>query len=113
MIKTHKIALFFGSRKLFEDVNLSFTDGNCYGVIGANGAGKSTLLKILAGEQEPSSGTVEMSPGDTLSVLKQDHFQYEENTVLEPVLMGNAKLFKTLKEKDALYAKPDFSDSDG
>ncbi|MCQ5273478.1 ATP-binding cassette domain-containing protein, partial [Schaalia odontolytica] len=68
---------------LFEDVNLSFTEGNCYGVIGANGAGKSTLLKILAGEQEPSSGTVEMSPGDTLSVLKQDHFQYEESTVLE------------------------------
>lgn len=113
MIKTSKLALFFGSRKLFEDVNLSFTDGNCYGVIGANGAGKSTLLKILAGEQEPSSGTVEMSPGDTLSVLKQDHFQYEEFTVLETVLMGNAKLFKTLREKDALYAKPDFAEADG
>lgn len=113
MIKTNKIALFFGSRKLFEDVNLMFTDGNCYGVIGANGAGKSTLLKILAGEQEPSSGIVEMMPGNTLSVLKQDHFQYEDNSVLETVLMGNAKLFKTLKTKDALYAKPDFSDADG
>lgn len=113
MIKTNKIALFFGSRKLFEDVNLAFTDGNCYGVIGANGAGKSTLLKILAGDQEPSSGSVEMSPNDTLSVLKQDHFEYEENTVLETVLMGHAKLFKILKEKDALYAKPDFSEADG
>lgn len=113
MIKTNKIALFFGSRKLFEDVNLSFTDGNCYGVIGANGAGKSTLLKILAGEQEPSFGTVEMSPGDTLSVLGQDHFKYEQNTVLETVLMGHGKLFKILKEKDALYAKSDFSDADG
>lgn len=113
MIKTNQITLFFGSRKLFEDVNLQFTDGNCYGVIGANGAGKSTLLKILAREQEPSSGTVEMMPGDTLSVLKQDHFQYEENSVLETVLMGNPKLFKTLKDKDALYAKPDFSEADG
>ncbi|MEI6806598.1 MAG: ATP-binding cassette domain-containing protein, partial [Myxococcaceae bacterium] len=113
MIKTNKLALFFGSRKLFEDVNLSFTDGNCYGVIGANGAGKSTLLKVLSGDQEPSSGTVEMSAGDTLSVLKQDHFQYEENTVMETVLMGHAKLFKILKEKDALYAKPDFSEADG
>ncbi|MBH1989259.1 MAG: ABC-F family ATP-binding cassette domain-containing protein [Myxococcaceae bacterium] len=113
MIKTHKISLFFGSRKLFEDVNLVFTDGNCYGIIGANGAGKSTLLKILAGEQEASSGTVEMSPNDTLSVLKQDHFQYEDNTVLDTVLMGHTKLFKLMKEKDALYAKPDFSDADG
>src|SRR3989338_9228437 len=113
MIKTHQIALFFGSRKLFEDVNLQFTDGNCYGVIGANGAGKSTLLRVLALEQEPSSGRVEMMPGDTLSVLKQDHFQYEDNTVLETVLMGNAKLFQTLTQKDLLYAKPDFSDADG
>ena len=105
--------MFFGSGKLFEDVNLQFTDGNCYGVIGANGAGKSTLLRVLALEQEPSSGRVEMMPGDTLSVLKQDHFQYEDNTVLETVLMGNAKLFQTLTQKDLLYAKPDFSDADG
>lgn len=113
MIRTNKIALFFGGRKLFDDVNLQFSDGNCYGVIGANGAGKSTFLRILAGEQEPTSGTVDMTPGDTLSVLKQDHFQYDDVTVLQTVIMGNEQLYRIMQEKDAIYAKPDFSESDG
>jgi ATPase subunit of ABC transporter with duplicated ATPase domains len=113
MIKTNQIALSFGGRKLFEQVNLLFSDGNCYGIIGANGAGKSTFLKILAGEQEPSSGTVEMSPADSLWILRQDHFQYDDKTVFDTVVMGNPKLFQVMKDKDAIYAKPDFSDADG
>ncbi len=113
MISTSNIGLFFGSRKLFEDVNIKFVDGNCYGIIGANGAGKSTFLRILSGEQEPSSGEVHISPGETLSVLKQDQFRYQEETVLQTVLLGNEKLDAVAKEKDAIYAKPDFSEADG
>ena len=113
MISTHNIGMFFGNRKLFQNVNIKFVDGNCYGIIGANGAGKSTFLKILAGEQEASEGDVEMSPGQTLSVLKQDQFQFQEETVLQTVMMGHERLHAIMNEKDALYAKPDFSDEDG
>ncbi len=113
MISTSEISLFFGGRKLFEDVNITFNDGNCYGVIGANGAGKSTFMKILAGQQEPTRGRVIQTPGHTLSVLKQDHFQYDEENVLQTVIMGHERLFACMKEKDAIYAKPDFSDADG
>ncbi|MES2503761.1 MAG: ABC-F family ATP-binding cassette domain-containing protein [Myxococcota bacterium] len=113
MIKTNQISLFFGGRKLFDQVSLAFSDGNCYGVIGANGAGKSTFLKILSGEQESSSGKVEMSSMDTLSFLRQDHFKYDEKTVFDTVVMGNPKLFEVAAQKDALYSKPDFSDADG
>jgi ATPase subunit of ABC transporter with duplicated ATPase domains len=113
MISTSEISLFFGGRKLFEDVSITFNDGNCYGIIGANGAGKSTLMKILAGQQEPTRGLVVQTPGHTLSVLKQDHFQYDEETVLDTVIMGYERLFACMKEKDAIYAKPDFSDADG
>jgi len=113
MISTSEISLFFGGRKLFEDVNITFNDGNCYGIIGANGAGKSTLMKILAGIQEPTRGQVITSPGHTISVLKQDHFQYDEENVLQTVIMGHERLFACMKEKDAIYAKPDFSDADG
>ncbi|MBP6218336.1 MAG: ATP-binding cassette domain-containing protein [Oligoflexales bacterium] len=113
MITANNIGLFFGSRKLFQNVNIKFVDGNCYGVIGANGAGKSTFLKILAGEQETSEGSVDMSPGHTLSVLKQDHFQYQEETVLQTVLMGHQKMFEIMHEKDALYAKPEMTEEDG
>jgi len=113
MISTNGIGLFFGARKLFENVNLKFVDGNCYGVIGANGAGKSTFLRILSGAQAPTHGTVEMTPGHTLSFLKQDHFQYDEFTVLETVIMGHERLHAIMKEKDAIYAKPDFSEADG
>lgn len=97
----------------FEDVNLKFTAGNCYGVIGANGAGKSTFLKILSGEVEPNTGEVSIAPNTRMSVLKQDHFQYDEFEVLETVIMGNERLYQIMKEKDALYAKPDFTDEDG
>ncbi len=113
MISTENIALSYGSKKLFDDVNVKFTPGNCYGLIGANGAGKSTFVKILSGEVEAQSGKVHMSPGLRLSVLKQDHYVYDENKVLETVMMGNQKLFSIMKEKDAIYAKPDFSDEDG
>jgi ATPase subunit of ABC transporter with duplicated ATPase domains len=113
MISTSEISLFFGGRKLFEDVSITFNDGNCYGVIGANGAGKSTFMKILAGQQEPTRGQVIATPGHTLSVLKQDHFQYDEENVLQTVIMGNERLYACMKEKDAIYAKPDFSDADG
>ena len=102
-----------GKKALFEDVNIKFTEGNCYGVIGANGAGKSTFLKILSGELETSSGTVTMTPGQRMSVLEQDHFKYDEQIVLDTVIQGNARLFEIAREKDALYAKPDFSDEDG
>lgn len=113
MISTSDISLFFGGRKLFENVSLSFSDGNCYGIIGANGAGKSTFLRILAGQQEPTRGSVFSTPGHTLSVLKQDHFQYDEEEVLKTVIMGHDRLFACMQEKDALYAKPDFGDADG
>ncbi len=113
MISVNDVTLRLGRKALFEDVNIKFTEGNCYGVIGANGAGKSTFLKILSGELETSSGTVTMTPGQRMSVLEQDHFKYDEQDVLETVIQGNMRLFEISKEKDALYAKPDFSDEDG
>ncbi len=113
MITVSNVSLRYGGRKLFEDVNLKFTAGNCYGVIGANGAGKSTFLKILSGEVEPNTGDVSIAPNTRMSVLKQDHFQYDEYEVLETVIMGNERLYQIMKEKDALYAKPDFTDEDG
>ncbi|WP_138207696.1 ABC-F family ATP-binding cassette domain-containing protein [Haloimpatiens lingqiaonensis] len=113
MINILNVSLRYGERKLFEDVNLKFTPGNCYGVIGANGAGKSTFLKILSGEIEPNTGEVVVAPGTRMSVLKQDHYEYDQYEVLETVIMGNKRLYDIIKEKDALYAKPDFSDEDG
>lgn len=113
MISTSNVSLSFGGKKLFEEVNVKFTPGNCYGLIGANGAGKSTFLKILAGEIEPNTGEVIMDPKLRLSVLRQDHYAYDESTALETVLMGNSRLFKIMQEKAELYAKPDFSEADG
>lgn len=113
MINVLNVSLRYGSRKLFEDVNIKFTPGNCYGVIGANGAGKSTFLKILSGEVEPNTGEVVIAPNTRMSVLNQDHYKYDEFPVLETVIMGNERLHTIMKEKDALYAKPDFSDEDG
>lgn len=113
MISTSSITLNFGQKKLFEDVTIKFTPGNCYGLIGANGTGKSTFLKILSGEIEAQSGTVNMTKGKRLSVLKQDHFAYDSYSILKTVLMGNEKLVSIMEEKDAIYAKPDFSDEDG
>lgn len=113
MIICQNVGLRYGARKLFEDVDIKFTPGNCYGLIGANGAGKSTFIKILAGEIPSSTGTVYITPGQRLSVLKQDHFLYDETEVLKVVIMGNKKLIDIMEEKDALYAKEDFSDDDG
>lgn len=113
MISTSKITLNFGEKKLFEDVSIKFTPGNCYGLIGANGTGKSTFIKILSRDIEAQSGTVNISKGERLSVLKQDHFSFDTYTVLKAVLMGNQELVKIMDEKDAIYAKPDFSDEDG
>ncbi|WP_067728377.1 ABC-F family ATP-binding cassette domain-containing protein [Oceanobacillus damuensis] len=113
MITVNNVSLRYGDKKLFEDVNLKFTPGNCYGVIGANGAGKSTFLKILSGEIEPQTGNVSMSPGERLTVLKQDHFAFEEHDVIDTVLMGHEKLYKVKQEKDAIYMKADFSEEDG
>lgn len=113
MITVSNISLRYGDKKLFEDVNLKFTPGNCYGVIGANGAGKSTFLKILSGEVEPQSGNISFSPGERLAVLKQDHFAFEEYQVLDTVLMGHARLYEVKQEKDAIYMKADFSEADG
>ncbi|MFC6334824.1 ABC-F family ATP-binding cassette domain-containing protein [Paenibacillus septentrionalis] len=113
MISTSGITLRFGKRALFEDVNIKFTPGNCYGLIGANGAGKSTFLKILSGEVEPSQGEVHITPGERLAVLKQNHYEYDQFQVLETVIMGHKKLYDVMKEKDALYAKADFTDEDG
>jgi ATPase subunit of ABC transporter with duplicated ATPase domains len=113
MITVSGITLQYGKRILFDDVNLKFTHGNCYGVIGANGAGKSTFLKILSGEVEPTKGQVSITPGERMSVLKQNHFEYDEIPVLQTVIMGNKRLWDVMQEKDAIYAKPDFSDADG
>ena len=113
MIQANNVTLRIGKKALFEDVNIKFTPGNCYGLIGANGAGKSTFLKILSGQLEPSKGDVTMSPGERLSFLEQDHFKYDEYTVLDTVIMGNARLYEIMKEKEAIYAKEDFSDEDG
>ncbi|HRP89503.1 MAG TPA: ATP-binding cassette domain-containing protein [Edaphocola sp.] len=113
MISVNNISLRYGKRVLFEDVNIKFTEGNCYGIIGANGAGKSTFLKILSGEIDPTSGRVDISKGMRMSVLKQDHHKYNEVPVLQTVMMGNQELFKVMAEKDAIYAKEDFSEEDG
>ncbi len=113
MIICQNVGLSFGGRKLFDEVDIKFTPGNCYGLIGANGAGKSTFLKILSGEQSTTTGTVAINPGQRLSVLKQDHFLFEEVEVLKTVIMGNKKLLEVMEEKDALYAKENFSDEDG
>jgi ATPase subunit of ABC transporter with duplicated ATPase domains len=113
MISVNNLSLQFGKRVLFDDVNLKFGSGNCYGVIGANGAGKSTFLKILTGEQDPTSGRVELEPGKRMAVLSQNHFAFDEYEVLQTVIMGHKRLFEIMIEKDALYAKPDFSDEDG
>jgi len=113
MIAVNDVSLRFGDRKLFEDVNIQFNPGNCYGLIGANGAGKSTFIKILSGELEAQSGNVYMGSGERLAVLKQDHFEYEEYAVLETVIMGHKKLYEIMSEKNAIYMKEDFSDEDG
>ena len=113
MLTVSNLSLQFGKRVLFDEVNIMFTKGNCYGIIGANGAGKSTFLKILTGKQEPTTGNVSLEPGKRMSVLEQDHFAYDNFTVLETVLRGNKKLYEIKEEMDALYAKPDFSDEDG
>lgn len=113
MITVSDISLHFSDRKLFDDVNIKFTPGNCYGLIGANGAGKSTFLKILSGEIQPSTGNITLGPDERLAVLKQNHFDYEEFSVMETVIMGHQRLYEVMKEKDAIYMKPDFSDEDG
>lgn len=113
MISVNNLSLRYGKRVLFEDVNIKFTEGNCYGIIGANGAGKSTFLKIISGEIEPTTGSVEISKGQRMSVLKQDHHQYDEVEVLQTVIMGNTVLYNIMQEKDALYAKEDFTEEDG
>lgn len=113
MLTVSDVSLHFSDRKLFDEVNIKFTPGNCYGLIGANGAGKSTFLKILAGELQPSTGVVTLGPDERLAVLKQNHFDYEEYPVIETVIMGHKRLYDIMKEKDAIYMKPDFSDEDG
>ena len=113
MISANNVTLRLGKKALFEDVNIKFTEGNCYGLIGANGAGKSTFLKILSGQLETTKGDVSITPGQRLSVLEQDHFKYDEYTVLDTVIMGNKRLYEIMKEKEAIYAKADFTDEDG
>lgn len=113
MLVSTGVTVRFGKRVLFEDVNIRFGKGNCYGIIGANGAGKSTFLKVLSGEIEPSKGEVSIEKGERLSVLKQDHFAFEEYSVIDTVIMGNQELYNIMKEKDLIYAKPDFSEEDG
>ena len=113
MISANNVTLRVGKKALFEDVNIKFTEGNCYGLIGANGAGKSTFLKILSGQLEPTNGEVVITPGQRLSFLQQDHFKYDEYTVLDTVIMGNKRLYDIMKEKDAIYAKEEFTDEDG
>ncbi|OGU36281.1 MAG: ABC transporter ATP-binding protein [Ignavibacteria bacterium GWB2_35_6b] len=113
MLSTSNISLRYGKRVLFEEVNIRFTPGNCYGIIGANGAGKSTLLKIMAGEMEPSSGFISITPGKRIAVLKQNHYEFDALEVLQTVIMGHKKLYDIMKEKDALYAKSEFTDEDG
>src|SRR5882762_10055656 len=112
MISVKNVTLAYGKRILFDEVNLNFVKGNCYGVIGANGAGKSTFLKILSGEIEPNKGTVEITPGERMAVLSQNQFEFDEQTVLNTVLMGHSKLWKIMNERDAIYAKADFSEED-
>ena len=113
MIRVNNVTLSFGKRVLFDEVNLTFNKGNCYGVIGANGAGKSTFLKILSGEIDPTKGTIEITPGERMAVLKQNHFEFDNCTVLETVLIGYKKLWDVMKEREAIYAKEDFTEADG
>jgi ATPase subunit of ABC transporter with duplicated ATPase domains len=113
MIFATNVTLAYGKRVLFKDVNIKFTPGNCYGLIGANGAGKSTFLKILAGDIETDSGSVSVESGKRIAVLRQDHFAFDEKTVLNTVIMGHEKLYRIMTKRDALYAKPDFSEKDG
>ena len=113
MISANNVTYRVGKKALFEDVNIKFTEGNCYGLIGANGAGKSTFLKILSGNLETTKGDIVITPGQRLSVLEQDHFKYDDYIVMDTVIMGNERLYQIMKEKDAIYAKEDFSDEDG
>ena len=113
LITVTNVGLQFGPSKLFDKVNLKFTPGNCYGIIGANGAGKSTFLRILSGELEPTSGSVEIPPNVRMSVLKQDHFQYDAFTINDTIIQGNPRLYEIMQEKEALYAKEDFTEEDG
>src|SRR5215213_9050334 len=113
MISVNNVTLSFGKRVLFDEVSLAFTKGNCYGVIGANGAGKSTFLKILSGEIEPNKGSVDITPGERMAVLKQNQFAFDEFTVLNTVLMGHDKLWKVMHEREAIYAKEEFTEEDG
>ena len=113
MLTVSDISLRFSDRKLFDNVNIKFTAGNTYGLIGANGAGKSTFLKILSGDIEPTTGHVSLGPEERLSILRQNHFDYEEERAIDVVIMGNQDLYNIMKEKDAIYMKPDFSDEDG
>lgn len=113
MITVQNLAIQFGKRVLYKDVNLKFTAGNIYGVIGANGAGKSTLLRAISGDLEPNKGSVELGPGERLSVLEQDHFKFDEYRVLDTVLMGHEPLWNNMKEREALYAKPEMTEEDG
>ena len=113
MLSVNNLSLQFGKRVLFDEVNVKFVNGNCYGIIGANGAGKSTFLKILTGDQDPTTGRVELEPGKRMAVLHQNHFEFDKNQVLQTVIMGHKRLFEIMVEKDALYAKSDFSDADG
>ena len=113
MISANNVTYRVGKKALFEDVNIKFTEGNCYGLIGANGAGKSTFLKILSGKLETTKGDITITPGQRLSVLEQDHFKYEDCVVMDVVIMGNERLFQIMKEKEEIYAKEDFTDEDG
>ena len=113
MIQACNVTYRVGKKALFEDVNIKFTEGNCYGLIGANGAGKSTFLKILSGALETTNGEIVITPGQRLSVLEQDHFKYDSYPVMDVVIMGNARLYEIMKEKEAIYAKEDFTDEDG
>ena len=113
MIAANNVSLQFGKRVLFDEVNIKFANGNCYGVIGANGAGKSTFLKILAGDIDPTRGNVSIEPGKRMAVLRQNHHEFDEVAVIDTVMMGHSKLWKIMKEKDAIYEKPDFSEADG
>ena len=113
MLSANGVTIRFGKRVLFEDVNIKFNKGECYGIIGANGAGKSTFLKVLSRELEPSKGDVTLDKGERISVLKQDHFAYEEHTVIDTVIMGNKELYDIMKAKEEIYAKPDFNEEDG
>ena len=113
MISVNGLGLRYGDKILFRDVDLKFTQGNCYGVIGANGAGKTTFLKILSGEKEANDGTVSIEPGKRMAVLKQNHFEYDEVNVITTVIMGYKRLYEVMQEKDAIYMKEDFSDEDG